>query len=73
MPTTSLRRYERFITVSSMFRTHERAGPSPRPHVVETQVPSILLQGKWLKAAGCDPQMKVRVRVMAGCLVLRTD
>ncbi|WP_363324881.1 SymE family type I addiction module toxin [Eleftheria terrae] len=31
------------------------------------------LRGKWLRDAGFEVDTQVRVRVMAGCLVLTTD
>ncbi|WP_416136125.1 SymE family type I addiction module toxin [Aquabacterium sp. A7-Y] len=72
-PATPIPKHERFITVSSMFRTHERAAHGLRPQVVETKVPWIRLQGKWLEAAGPGPQARVRIRIMVGCLVLTVD
>ncbi|WP_417903607.1 SymE family type I addiction module toxin [Caldimonas brevitalea] len=56
-----------------MFRTHERASPGPHRQVVETKVPWIRMQGKWLEAAGFGPRARVRIRIMGGCLVLTVD
>ncbi|WP_190275164.1 SymE family type I addiction module toxin [Collimonas fungivorans] len=37
------------------------------------QKPWIRLHGVWLKEAGFNPQTKVKVRVMQGCLVITTE
>lgn len=39
----------------------------------EVQVPWIRMQGKWLQEAGFEIDKPIRIRVMAGCLVLTVD
>ena len=51
---------ERFLTVALY--------PEPRP-----RLPWIRLRGMWLQQAGFIPQMRVRVRIMRGCLVITTE
>lgn len=56
----SLGQQERLLTVS--------AYPEARPHV-----PWIRLRGLWLQRAGFTPRTRIRVRVMAGCLVITKE
>ncbi len=42
--------------------------PEPRP-----RLPWIRLCGLWLQQAGFEPQSRVRVRVMQGCLVITAE
>lgn len=37
------------------------------------RLPWVRLRGLWLEQAGFSPQMRVRVRIMPGCLVITTD
>ena len=56
----SMGKQERFLTVAMY--------PEPIPHL-----PWIRLRGLWLLQAGFAPRMRVRVRIMRGCLVITTD
>lgn len=75
-PTTKLYKFERYLTVTGMFRGSEKPGASSRdvrgPRA-EVRVPFIRFSGKWLEAAGFDIDMRVRIRIMAGCSVLTTE
>lgn len=51
---------ERFLTVQLY--------PERRP-----RLPWIRLRGLWLQQAGFLPQVRIRVRVMHGCLVITTE
>jgi toxic protein SymE len=42
--------------------------PESRP-----RVPWIRMRGKWLARAGFNPDTRIRVRVMEGCLVITAD
>jgi toxic protein SymE len=54
------RQQDRFLTVTMY--------PEPRP-----RVPWIRMRGKWLARAGFNPDTRIRVRVMEGCLVITAD
>lgn len=53
-------RHERFLTVKLYPRSNAKT-------------PGIRIQGKWLLKAGFTPQMRVRVSVVPGCLVILPD
>ncbi|WKB55981.1 SymE family type I addiction module toxin [Eleftheria terrae] len=72
LPTTSkLQRNERYLNVNGAFLPQDRSRQPPG--VADTPVPWVRLRGKWLKDAGFEVDAQVRVRIMAGCLVLTTD
>ncbi|WKB54342.1 SymE family type I addiction module toxin [Eleftheria terrae] len=72
LPTTSrLEKNERYLSVNGAFLPYDR---SRQPaSVADTPVPWVRLRGKWLRDAGFEVDTQVRVRIMAGCLVLTTD
>lgn len=66
-------RQERHITVSSILSVQKNKTDRPGRNTVKTKVPWIRMQGKWLEQAGFEIRTSVRIRVMAGCLVLTTE
>lgn len=73
-PDTVPRRPERKLTVSSIFYEHkDKKAKWPGGGKTSTKVPWIRMQGKWLEEAGFEISKSIRIRVMAGCLVLTVD
>ncbi|WP_416136243.1 SymE family type I addiction module toxin [Aquabacterium sp. A7-Y] len=72
-PTIKLPKWERHVTVSYTFRSYDKSGPGAYKQAGDYKVPWIRLSGRWLEAAGFSIQARVRIRIMAGCLVLTTD
>ncbi|MCW7536270.1 type I toxin-antitoxin system SymE family toxin [Aquabacterium sp. A7-Y] len=71
LPTTKLEKHERYLSVNGAFLPHDRTRQPPG--TADTPVPWVRLRGKWLRDAGFEVDAQVRVRIMAGCLVLTTD
>ena len=73
LPPKEIRRRERYITVASILSVQRNKTNGVGRNTIETKVPWIRMQGKWLEQAGFDVCTRVRIRVMAGCLVLTID
>ncbi len=63
-------RSERHLTVSSL--PVERKNKT-WPYSIQTKVPWIRMQGKWLEEAGFGIDTPIKVRVIKGCLVLTVE
>lgn len=67
----NLEKRERYLNVNGAFLPRDRARQPPG--TADTPVPWVRLRGKWLQEAGFEVDAQVRVRIMAGCLVLTTE
>ena len=61
---------ERRLKVKRGYYERRSRPGTGRPQTLPRPVPCVQLKGYWLEAAGFNIDAPIRVRVMAGCLVL---
>lgn len=64
---------KRVVPMRSTAVKHERFLTVTLYPQANAKTPWIRLRGLWLLQAGFSPRMRVRVRVMKGCLVITSD